>query len=132
MLALDAKTGKKKYSVKATGYLYSSPAIAGETAYYGDFTGNLYALDLNSAGSKWQAFSTEGRKTNAVRILNEKGELDFSFTAGTQDLSLYESSVDVMTEFYHLGSIISSPAVSDSTVYFGSADGYLYALDRKN
>jgi outer membrane protein assembly factor BamB len=132
MQALDARTGKKKYSLKAKGYLYSSPAIAGETVYFGDFTGNLYALDLNSGGTKWQAYATDGRKTNAVRILNEKGELDFGFTAGTQDLSVYESSVDVMTEFYNLGSIVSSPAVSGNIVYFGSADGYLYALERSN
>lgn len=132
MFCLDAKTGRTKYSVKAAGYLYSSPAIAGETAYYGDFTGNFYALDLNSGGKQLQSFATEGRKTNAPRILNEKKELDFSFTAGTQDLSLYESSVDVMNEFYTLGSIVSSPAISGNAVYFGSADGYLYALERKN
>lgn len=130
MLALDAKTGRKKYSVKAAGYLYSSPAIANHTAYYGDFTGNLYALDLNSEGKKWQVFATDGRKANARRILNEKGELDFSFTAGAQDLALYETSVDVMHEFYHLGSIVSSPAVTGTAVYFGSADGYLYSLKR--
>jgi outer membrane protein assembly factor BamB len=132
MLALDARTGRKKYSVKAAGYLYSSPAIAGSTVYYGDFTGNFYALDLNSGGKRWQVFATEGRKANAARILNEKGELDFSFTAGAQDLTLYESSVDVMNEFYNLGPIVSSPAVSGNAVYFGSADGYLYALERKN
>jgi eukaryotic-like serine/threonine-protein kinase len=130
LLALDARTGKKKYSMKAAGYLYSSPAIAGETAYFGDFTGNLYALDLNSSGKNFQIFSTESRNANASRILNEKGELDFAFTAGTQDLSLYETTVDVMNEFYNLGSIVSSPAVSGKIIYFGSADGYLYALER--
>ena len=132
MLALDAKTGRKKYSVKAAGYLYSSPAIAGHTVYYGDFTGNFYALDLNSEGKQWQVFATDGRKANAPRILNEKGELDFSFTAGTQDLALYETSVDVMHEFYNLGSIVSSPAITGTAVYFGSADGYLYSLERTN
>ena len=132
MLALDARTGKKKYSMKAKGYLYSSPAIAGETIYYGDFTGNLYALDLNSGGKSWQTFSTEGRKVNAARILNQEGNLDFAFTAGAQDLSLYETTVDVMNEFYNLGSIVSSPAISGNTIYFGSADGYLYAVELKN
>jgi eukaryotic-like serine/threonine-protein kinase len=132
LIALDAKTGKKKYIMKAKGYLYSSPAIAGQVAYYGDFTGNLYALDLNSEGKSWQAFSTEGRRTNAARILNRQGDLDFAFTAGVQDLSLYESSVDVMNEFYNLGSIVSSPAISGNTIYFGSADGYLYAIELKN
>ena len=118
--------------MKAKGYLYSSPAIAGHTAYFGDFTGNFYSLDLDSAGKSWQVFSTEGRKENAARVLNQKDELDFSFTAGAQDLTLYESSVDVMNEFYTLGSIVSSPAVSGNTVFFGSADGYLYALELKN
>lgn len=132
LIALDTKTGRKKYTMKASGYLYSSPAIAGQTAYYGDFTGNFYALDLNSAGKNWQTFSTESRKTNAARILNPKGELDFAFTAGAQDLALYESNVDVMNEFYTLGSIVSSPAISGNAVYFGSSDGYLYALELKN
>jgi len=132
LIALDAKTGKKKYNMKANGYLYSSPAIAGQTAYYGDFTGNLYALDLNSAGKSWQTFSTENRKSHAARILNQKGELDFAFTAGVQDLSYYETNKDVMNEFYMLGSIVSSPAVSGNTVYFGSADGFIYAIGLKN
>jgi outer membrane protein assembly factor BamB len=132
LLALDTKTGRKKYSMKANGYLYSSPAVAGHTAYFGDFTGNFYSLDLNSQGKDWQTFSTDGRKMNAARILNQKGDLDFAFTAGTQDLSLYESSVDVMNEFYNLGSIVSSPAIAGNTVYFGSADGCLYALELSN
>jgi eukaryotic-like serine/threonine-protein kinase len=132
MTALNARTGEKKWTMKVAGYLYSSPAIAGETAYFGDFTGNIYALDLNSAGKKYQTFSTDSRKANAARILNQKGELDFSFTAGVQDLSIYESSVDVMNEFYHLAPIVSSPSVSGNTVYFGSADGYLYALELRN
>ena len=131
-LALNSKTGIKKYSVKAKGYLYSSPAIAGHTAYYGDFTGNLYALDLRSSGKICQTFSTDSRKRSAARILNEKDELDFTFSAGSQDLALYKSSVDVMNEFYTLGSIVSSPAVAGNTIYFGSADGFLYAIGLKN
>jgi outer membrane protein assembly factor BamB len=131
-IALDTKTGKKKYQMKGNGYMYSSPAIAGQTAYYGDFTGNLYALDLNSGGKNWQTFSTEARKINGGRILNPKGDLDFTYTAGTQDLALYETNVDVMNEFYTLGSIISSPAISGNSIYFGSTDGFLYAIELKN
>jgi outer membrane protein assembly factor BamB len=132
MTALNAGTGMKKWTMKAAGYLYSSPAIAGGTAYFGDFTGNMYAVDLNSAGKKYQTFSTDSRKANAARILNQKGELDFSFSAGVQDLSLYETSVDVMNEFYHLAPIVSSPSISGNMIYFGSADGYLYALELRN
>jgi eukaryotic-like serine/threonine-protein kinase len=131
LYALDTKTGRKKYSMKAKGYLYSSPALTRRTAYFGDFTGNFYALDLRSEGKKWQTFATESRKLNAASVLNPKGELDFAFTGAQNDMSLYTSSIKVMNEFYKLGSIISSPAIYGNTVYFGSADGYLYALELK-
>jgi eukaryotic-like serine/threonine-protein kinase len=129
LYALDAKTGRKKFSMKAKGYLYSSPAIAGRMAYFGDFTGNFYALDLKSKGKNWQTFSTESRKSNAERILNRNGELDFAYTAGKEDLTLYAPSVKVMNEFYTLGSIVSSPTIYGNSIYFGSTDGYLYAIE---
>jgi outer membrane protein assembly factor BamB len=34
-----------------------------------------------------------------------------------------------MDDFYKLGAIVSSPFISNKTVYFGSADGYLYAYN---
>jgi outer membrane protein assembly factor BamB len=132
MMALDAKTGEKKYSVKANGYLYSSHAISGHTAFYGDFTGNFYALDLNSRGKSLQTFSTESRNLNASGILNKNGDLDFTHAAGKEDLTFYSSSVKVMNIFYTMGSIVSSPSISGNTVYFGSADGFLYALGLTN
>ncbi len=88
-LALDAKTGKEKYKVKANGYIYSSPTIAGNTTYFGDFTGKLFALDLNSHGKSRHEFSTESGKVNAATILNNKGELDFMYKAGNDDPYLY-------------------------------------------
>jgi eukaryotic-like serine/threonine-protein kinase len=132
LIALDAKTGHKKFGMKTNGYVYSSPVIAGQTAYFGDFTGNLYALDLASGGKTRETFSTAGRKMNEARILNPKGDLDFVFTAGVQDLTQYASSEDVMNEFYKLGSVVSSPAISGNTVYFGSSDSNLYAVALKD
>lgn len=128
LYALDAKTGKTKYSFKAKGYLYSSPAVSGNTAYFGDFTGELFALNLNSKGKTFDTFSTNNRNANAGKILNKNGYLDFSYKADKADLSLYSTNVKVMNQFYTLGSIVSSPAISDNTVFFGSADGFLYAL----
>src|SRR5450755_928280 len=69
LLALDANTGKEKFRFKTNGYVYGSPAIAGSTAYFGDFTGKMYALDLNTAGKKWTAFSTDSRYKNAATVL---------------------------------------------------------------
>ena len=131
LMAVNAKTGKEKYRMKANGYVYSSPAIAGSTAFFGDFSGKLFALDLNSNGRTWKEFYTPARKTN-VAILDSQGNIDFAYTAGKEDLSLYAPSVKVMNEFYKLGSIVSSPAISGNTIYFGSADSCLYAVHLKN
>jgi len=45
LLALDAATGKEKFRVTANGYVYSSPTIAANTIFFGDFTGQLLAAD---------------------------------------------------------------------------------------
>ena len=131
LLALNAKTGKEKYRVKANGYVYSSPAIAGNTLYFGDFTGKVFAIDLNSNGKSLKEFFTEARRTNATTVLNKKGELDFAYTAQKDDPVFYPTGIKVMDKFYTLGSIVSSPVVSGNLIFFGSADSCLYAVNLK-
>ncbi|OIV40052.1 pyrrolo-quinoline quinone [Flavobacterium johnsoniae] len=128
LLALDLKTGKEKYRLKTNGYVYSSPAIAGNTVYFGDFTGNFFALNLLSNGKEFNSVSTENRKQFAASTL-KNDLLDFGYTAQNEDLSIYDNNKKVMDQFYRLGSILSSPFISSNTIYFGSADGYLYAYN---
>lgn len=127
LLALDSKTGKELYRFKTSGYVYSSPAIAGNTIYFGDFTGNFFSLDILSTGKISKLISTNARKKYASEILNND-TLDFVYAAKGSDLSQYKESKKVMDEFYKLGAIVSSPFISNNTVYFGSADGYFYAI----
>ncbi len=129
-LGFDAKTGKEKIRYKSNGYVYSSPALAGNTAYFGDFTGTLSAVDINS-GKRTGQFTTPGRAANAKQVLNDEGNIDFNLLVKGKDLSLYSTSVDAMNKFYTIGSIVSSPAISDDVIYFGSADGCLYAVGLK-
>ena len=130
LLALDTKTGKEKYRVKTNGYVFGSPAIVAGTAYFGDFTGKMYALDLASMGKRWNSFSTEARNKNAISVL-KNDTLNFTYSAKGDDLSFYAVNKKIMDDFFQLGSIVSSPAVKDGVIYFGSADGYLYALNLK-
>lgn len=127
LLALDSKTGKERYRFRTSGYVYSSPAIAGNTIYFGDFTGNFFSLDMLSSGKISKFISTDARKKHASEILNNDN-LDFTYAAKGSDLSQYKDSKKVMDEFYKLGPIVSSPFISNNTVYFGSADGYFYAI----
>ena len=128
LLALDAKTGTEKYRFKTNGWTYSSPVIAGNTIYIGDFTGNLFSLDLLSNGKKFNLTSTENRKQLASSIL-KNDLLDSGYTAQNTDLSIYDNNKKMMDQFYKLGSILSTPFISNNTIYFGSADGYLYAYN---
>jgi outer membrane protein assembly factor BamB len=128
LLALDLKTGKEKYRLKTNGYVYSSPAIAGNTIYFGDFTGNFFALNLLSNGKEFNYVSTENRKQFASATL-KNDLLDFGYTAQNEDLTFYDNNKKVMDQFYRLGPIVSSPFVNSNTIYFGSADGFLYAYN---
>lgn len=126
-LALDAKTGKENFNIKSDGYIYSSPAISGTTAFCGDFSGRMFAVDLKSQKITSQ-FITEGRKRNFGKVYDKNGN---PIAAAGKDFSLYQSNVDVMNEIYKTGPIVSSPAISNGVIFFGSADGYLYAVKLK-
>lgn len=128
LVALDAKTGQELFEFKANGYVYSSPAIAGNTAYFGDFSGNFFAINTQSLGKEWNSFSTENRKLFAPDILNNN-LIDFSYASKGSDLSLYNVNKIVMDQFYKLGPIVSSPFITNNTVYFGSSDGNCYAIE---
>lgn len=129
-LGFDAKTGKEKLRYKSNGYIYSSPAILTNTAYFGDFSGRLLAVDLKT-GKLTGKFSTNGHLRYASRILNTKGDIDFNFISKGMDNSLYATSTAVMNKLYTLGPIVSSPVINNSVIYVGSTDGYLYAINLK-
>jgi outer membrane protein assembly factor BamB len=68
---------------------------------------------------------------NGKQVLNKEGNIDFNLLAKGEDLSLYSTSVKAMNKLYTLGSIVSSPVINNGLIYFGSADGYLYAVSLK-
>ncbi|HVY75877.1 MAG TPA: PQQ-binding-like beta-propeller repeat protein [Puia sp.] len=125
LLALDAATGREKFRVKANGYVYSSPVIDGNTIYFGDFTGQLFAVNRFS-GEILGRFETPGRKKSAAILLN-KGDLDFAYLTKGMDLAYYATTVAGIDKLYTLGPILSKPAIANGIIYFGSADGCIYA-----
>jgi len=123
--ALDANNGKALYWLPTSIYVFSSPAIAGSTAYFGAFDGQLHAVDLKTHAYAG-AFATPGFSANGPRLLGPDGALkaDGIWTGDTLD----DMIVDIRTKLFSMGSILSSPAVKDGVVYFGSVDGKLYAV----
>jgi eukaryotic-like serine/threonine-protein kinase len=124
-MALDAKTGRLRFEFKAGAYMFSSAALAGNLAYVGDHNGRLYALDAKTGKLAWE-FQTEASKKDPMKILTPDGKLNEDAFAPI--FGDFEDMYIDMYRFITIGAIVSSPVVDKGAVYFGSMDGYLYAL----
>jgi len=124
-MALDAKTGRLRFNFDAKAYMFSSAALAGDLAYVGDHNGKLYAIETKGGKLAWE-FQTEASKKDPMKVLNGDGSLNQEAFA-----PVFGDFEDMYLDFYRyisIGAIMSSPAVDRGTVYFGSMDGNLYAL----
>jgi eukaryotic-like serine/threonine-protein kinase len=121
---LAADSGAPVFSMKFHWYLFSSPAIAGNTLYVGSHDGKLYAVDLSSQKIAWE-FQTDASKQLLPARSNPDGTINYAplFTE-----NFYDDMVAGVQKTLQQGSVLSSPVVVDKVVYVGSADGYLYAL----
>jgi eukaryotic-like serine/threonine-protein kinase len=138
-----------KWKFHTNGYVFSSPAISGGVAYVGSTDGNLYAVDLQSGAEKWK-FKTQARITSSPTV--ESGVVYF----GSYDGHFYAVDAASGKEKWkfatpgerqftakHLHGVLpigeampdpfdcylSSPVVFNGSVFFGSGDGNVYALD---
>jgi outer membrane protein assembly factor BamB len=129
------------WTFKTGGAIWSSPAVAENTAYFGSNDGIIYALKASSGKPVWQ-FKTGGRVMGSPTLdgqylyaLSDDGYLyklerhtgkpvwQFDTHGGSVPRDLSESgsaTYDYLT---------SAAAVVDGTVYIGSADRRLYAVD---
>lgn len=123
--ALDARTGAEVFKTPVKIPAFSSPALAGGRAYFGSFNGKLYAADLATGQIAWE-FQTAAAKQNARQALTPEGDFNpkVMFTS-----DFFESMFAAVDSLFSLGAIVSSPAVDHGTVYVGSADGHVYALE---
>ena len=121
--AIDAKTGRLLWVYDAKSLIFGSAALAGNLAYVGAFNGHLYAIDTKAGELGWD-FQTESSKKNSLGVLNPDGSIAAShpFFHNFLDMTLY------LYRSFSVGAILSSPAIDDGTIYFGSADGNVYAL----
>lgn len=109
LYALDLATGTQQWKFKSEGRITSSPAISAGAVYFGSYDGNFYAVDAATGQLRWK-FQTGGERRFAAKHLH-----------GAEPAS--ETMPDPF-DFY-----LSSPAVSNGVVFFGSGDTHVYALD---
>jgi outer membrane protein assembly factor BamB len=107
--AVDAATGAQKWKLATRGRVVSSPAVVAGTVYVVSYDSKLYAIDAATGTAKW-TFATAGEHRFIAKHIH-----------GLQPDN--EPMPDPFDFF------LSSPAVADGVVYFGSGDGRVYAVD---
>jgi len=122
---LDAASGKELSSLNFKKWpLFSSPAIAGNMLYVGSHEGKLMAIDLSTRKLAW-TFQTDGSKQNGATYTKPDGTPNYE--AAFFDF-FYDDMVSGVQKMLSVGAIVSSPVIASGVIYFGSADGNLYAL----
>jgi len=107
--AVDAQSGQLRWKFATQGRVNSSPAVAAGRVYFGSYDGTFYALDAARGALQWK-FVTGGERRFSARHLHGA-----------------DPAAEVMPDPFDR--FLSSPAIAGGTVYFGSGDGNVYALD---
>lgn len=110
--ALDSDSGALKWKFETKNWLVSSPAVASGLVYFLGYDSTFYALDAATGEVKWK-FATRGEKRYAGTHLHH-----------------LEPRAESMPDPWD--AFLSSPSVWNGTVYFGSSDGNVYALDAQS
>ncbi|HEY9184600.1 MAG TPA: PQQ-binding-like beta-propeller repeat protein [Salegentibacter sp.] len=131
--SINKENGTINYATKTKAYTFSSPAIDGEMAYIGSANGRLYGIELNNGDVKWE-FQTIGCRNDTLDVFNSEGERDMkklkSLTANISDMPTLSSLYTDI--FIDTGAILSSPVIANQVIYFGSSDGFIYAITDKS
>lgn len=122
--ALDAASGISLFSLRSSKWpMFSSPAIAGDFLYVGSHEGKLFAVDLKAQKLAW-TFQPEAAKQNGSALTKPDGAPKYE---AAFDGDFYDDMVAGVKKMLTVGAILSSPAVADGVIFFGSTDGTIYA-----
>lgn len=109
LYAIDAATGTLRWKFATKGAVNSSPAYSAGLVFATSEDGTFYAVDATSGAQRW-SFATGGESR---------------FVApGIHGIA---PRTEMMPDPFDV--FLSSPAVAGGTVYFGSGDHNVYALD---
>jgi eukaryotic-like serine/threonine-protein kinase len=122
---LNARDGTVLDSIQFRWPFFSSPSIAGTTLYLAGQDGKLVAIDLTSKKIVW-TIQTEGSRNNLAAHTKPDGSPNYEAAFAS---SFYDDMIVGIAKMHTVGTILSSPVIAGDTVYIGSADGNLYALE---
>jgi eukaryotic-like serine/threonine-protein kinase len=122
---LEAATGEGLVRQQASSYMFSSPAVVGNIAFIGVLNGTLEARDVKTGNLLWD-YQIEKSKENKGWVLASDRKMNgpLLFYSNWREIPIVAAD-----RSFGIGAIFSSPLVANGVVYFGSTDGFLYALE---
>jgi outer membrane protein assembly factor BamB len=129
VVALAVGTGKPRW-IKKIGPTESSPLVAFDRVYVGDWRGKVYALDKHTGRIRW-SFQTGDKVKGGVALSGNRlfvGSYDghvYALNARTGHL-IWRASAQQRLGGH--GTFYSTPAVAYGRVYIGSTDGKMYSF----
>lgn len=130
--AVNARTGKPRWTFHASSGLQSSPIVVDGRAYFGSNDGTLYALDDRSGNVLWKRDLGPSVKASpsihrGVLFVGDYGGRVHALRAASGK-PVWTTSTGSVTGG---GGFYSSPAVGFGRLYEARSDGTLFALDLK-
>ena len=132
------RSGRKVWGTFTPGYVVSSPAIGSDgTVYVGSFDSKLYALDPATGTPSWTFATSDHIYASPALGTDASGHTNAIYFASANGSVYKVSTSGRLIWRYDTGDPVrSSPVIGpapapahDDTVYVGSSNGRLYALD---
>ena len=121
-----------KWKFSTASAIFSSPVVDNNSVYFGSVDSTFYAVDIESGKLAWK-FKTKGEIRSTALLVNDRiyfisgdGKLYCLDKEGKQNW-IFSEGAEKKYDFadYHQ----SSPVLYNNVLYFGMADGFLYAVD---
>ena len=106
----------------------TSIAWDGRAGWVGTGTGRLCRIDLDTPGSPVQSFNVA--ESGLTDLVLRDGVAYFGDASGSLHAFSLEKQERVWPPFRGEGSVVGAPAVSDRRIYFATASGWVYAINR--
>ena len=122
---VEADSGKPLVKEDVRAFVFASPVVAGDVIYLGVTNGSLDARELGTGKLLW-SFATDASRKNAGWVLTSERRFNNPLLYYS---SWRETPLVAQDRQLSVGSFVSTPLVAGGTVYAGSTDGALYAID---
>lgn len=120
--ALHADTGAQQWVFETGGRIIPSPTVVDGTVYIGSFDDNVYALDADNGAQRW-TFKASSQVVTSPSVVNG--------TVYIGSTRLHALDADTGAELWGFDPEWGFPTatVFDNTVYVGTEEGNVFALD---